>query len=82
MATAGTISGLVIHALRYFGKAHVDEINFERLASRLSPADRKRLLADATLAPAWIGNIMRRLAAKNLKHGGFLNTSDDPDPGT
>ena len=82
MATAGTISGLVIHALRYFGKAHVDEINFKRLASRLSPADRKRLLADATLAPAWIGDIMRRLATKNLKHGGFLNTLDDPDPGT
>ncbi len=82
MATAGTISGLVIHALRYFGKAHVDEISFARLASRLSPTDRKRLLADATLAPAWIGDIMRRLATKNLKHGGFLNTPDDLDSGT
>jgi hypothetical protein len=80
MAAAGTISGLVIHALRYFGKAHVDEINFGRLASSLSPADRKRLLADAPLAPAWIGHIMRRLAAKDFKLGRLPNAVDDLDP--
>jgi hypothetical protein len=77
MAAAGTISGLVIHALRYLGKAHVRELKLQSLASRLSPADRKRLLADAALAPAWIGDIMRRLAAKNFK---LLNAVDDLDP--
>ena len=64
MATAGSISGLVIHALRNLGKAHVNDLTIKRLNSRLSPADRKRLLADAAFAPTWIGAIMRRLASK------------------
>lgn len=65
MATAGTTSGLIIQALRNLGKAHVSDATIKRLDSRLSPADRKRLLADATFAPAWIGVIMRRLASQN-----------------
>lgn len=64
MTAAGSISGLVIHALRNLGKAHVNDATIKRLDSRLSPADRKRLLADASLAPVWIGDIMRRLASK------------------
>jgi len=63
MATAGSIGGLVIHALRYLGKAHVNDATIKRLDSRLAPADRKRLWADAAFAPAWIAGIMRRLAA-------------------
>jgi len=65
MATAGTTSGLIIQALRNLGKAHVSDATIKRLDSRLSPADRKRLLADAAYAPAWIGLIMRRLASQN-----------------
>src|SRR5208282_2561485 len=53
MATAGSISGLVIHALRYLGKAHVNEVTIKRLDSRLALADRKRLWADAAFAPTW-----------------------------
>jgi hypothetical protein len=64
MATAGSISGLVIHALRNLGKSHVNDATIKRLDSRLSPADRKRLAADVAFAPAWIGDIMRRLASK------------------
>lgn len=64
MATAGTTSGLMIQAFRYLGKAHVNDTTIKRLDSRLSPADRKRLMADAAFAPAWIGIIMRRLASK------------------
>ena len=63
MATAGSISGLVIHALRYLGKAHVNDVTVKRLNSKLALADRKQLLADATFAPTWIAGIMRRLAA-------------------
>src|SRR5579862_3571314 len=63
MATAGSISGLVIQALRYLGKAHVNEDTVKRLDGKLSADDRKQLPKDAGYAPAWIGDIMRRLAA-------------------
>jgi hypothetical protein len=61
MATAGRISGLVIQALRYLGRAHVTDETINRLDRRLSPADRRRLLKDVAYAPGWIADIMRRL---------------------
>jgi hypothetical protein len=64
MATAGRVSGSVIQALRYLGKGHVTGETVKRLDRRLSPDDRKQLLSDVAYAPAWIGDIMRRLAAK------------------
>lgn len=64
MATAGTISGLVIQALRYLGKAHVTDDTIRRLDRRLSAGDRKRLSKDLAFAPAWIAEIMRQLAVK------------------
>jgi len=64
MATAGKISGLVIQALRYLGKTHVNDNTVKRLERKLSADDRKQLLADLAYAPTWIGNIMRRLAAE------------------
>ncbi len=62
MATAGTVSGLVIQALRYLGKAHVTDDTVKKLSRRLSADDRKRLLNDLAFAPAWIADIMRKLA--------------------
>ena len=62
MATAGTISGSIIQALRYLGKDHVTEETVQRLDRRLSPDDRKQLLKDLAYAPAWIALIMRKLA--------------------
>ena len=62
MATAGTISGSIIQALRYLGKDHVTEETVKRLDRRLSPDDRKQLLKDLAYAPAWIALIMRKLA--------------------
>lgn len=64
MATAGRISGTVIQALRYLGKAHVTDATVKRLSRRMSDPDRKQLLKDVALAPAWIGKIMRQLAEK------------------
>jgi hypothetical protein len=64
MATAGTISGLVIQALRYLGQTHVTEDTIKRLDRRLSQDDRKQLAKDLAYAPAWIASTMRRLAAK------------------
>jgi hypothetical protein len=65
MATAGRTSGLVIQALRYLGKEHVDDSVIDRLRRRLSPDDRHRLLKDVRYAPAWIGDIFRRLTQKD-----------------
>ena len=64
MATAGTVSGTVIQALRYLGRAHVTDDTVKRLDRRLSTDDRKQLLKDLAYAPAWIADIMRHLAAK------------------
>jgi Family of unknown function (DUF6088) len=63
MATAGTVSGSVIQALRYLGQDHVNDDTVKRLHRRLSADDRKQLRKDLVYAPAWIGEIMRRLAA-------------------
>ena len=77
MATAGTISGLVIQALRYMGRTHVTDDTVERLDRRLSPDDRKQLSKDVAYAPAWVGNIMRRLAGKSWNMDDF--TKLDPE---
>ena len=65
MATAGRISGLVIQALRYIGKTHVNGDTVKRLDRKLSPDDRKQLSKDLAYAPAWVADIMRRLATKS-----------------
>lgn len=62
MAAAGRISGLVIQALRYLGKEHVDDKVIATLRKRLSPKDKACLLADASLAPVWIADVMRKIA--------------------
>jgi len=61
MATAGRTSGTVIQALRWLGKRHVDDSAVAILRQRLSPGDRRQLLKDLRYAPAWIGNVMRRV---------------------
>ena len=65
MATAGRTSGLVIQALRYLGKDHVDDAIVDALARRLSADDRRQLIKDIRHAPAWIGANFRRLAKRN-----------------
>lgn len=62
MATAGRISGLVIHGLRHLGQKHVDDNVVAHLRKRLSSDDKKQLLRDAPYAPAWIAAILRRVA--------------------
>lgn len=62
MATAGRLSGLIIQALRYLGKAHVDDATLRRLQQKLNASDLKPLTRDLANAPAWIGDILRQLA--------------------
>lgn len=67
MATAGRISGLVIQALRYIGKPHVDDRKVRQLNRILTADQKKQLFQDIAFAPTWIGNIIRGLANVNQK---------------
>ncbi len=61
MAAAGRISGLVIQALRHLGKEQVGEAQLRILAERLGEEECRQLLRDIRLAPAWIGDVIRRV---------------------
>lgn len=61
MATAGSVSGLVIQALRYLGKNHIDDKVIGILKARLTIDDKKQLMRDFRYAPAWIGSIFKQL---------------------
>jgi hypothetical protein len=65
MVTAGRISGTVIQALRWLGKRHVDDSTVAQLRRRLSPSDKRQLLADLRHAPGWVADVMRRVAQPN-----------------
>ena len=54
MATAGSISGLVIQAFRYLGKERITSSHIATLRRVLSADDRKRLWRDRIYAPAWM----------------------------
>ena len=61
MATAGRISGLVIQALRYLKQVNIDSTVISKLKRRLSNNDKSTLMNDIRYAPAWIGNIFRKI---------------------
>jgi len=61
MATAGKMSGLVIQALRFIGRAYIDDKVIGILKRRLSVKDKQMLAADIRYAPAWIEQVVRRL---------------------
>lgn len=64
MATAGTISGLVIQALRHLGRENVDEQIIAQLDRRLDDNTRRQLMKDIRYAPGWIAEIIHRLAGQ------------------
>ncbi len=68
MATAGKSSGLVIQALRYLGKNHVDATMIEKLKNGFSEKDKKQFANDIRYAPVWIGDIFRLLSRQG-QHG-------------
>lgn len=62
MAAAGRMTGLVIAGLRYVGKANITPDRVAHLRELLSPEDRRQLLKDITLAPAWMHAHFRAIA--------------------
>lgn len=59
MATAGTITGLVIQAIKHIGKDHITSEHMQRLKQRLSNEDINTLKSNAYFAPAWIAKLIK-----------------------
>ena len=62
MATAGRISGTVIQALRFIGKAHLNDAHVERLSELLRTDDKAQLRKDRIYAPDWMHPIIDTIA--------------------
>jgi hypothetical protein len=65
MEAAGRLSGLLIQALRELGQEHVTLERREHLKRTLPADERRELLNDLRLAPAWMHPIFRELAEEN-----------------
>jgi uncharacterized tellurite resistance protein B-like protein len=62
MAAAGRLSGLLIQALRELGKEHITPERRAHLKRTLPAKQRRELIKDIRLAPAWMHPIFRELA--------------------
>lgn len=60
MAMAGRISGLVVQAIKFMGKDHIDQKKISKIRKKLTIEDKKILKEDADLAPVWIRKIIRQ----------------------
>jgi hypothetical protein len=63
MAAAGRLTGLLMQAFRHLGKEHITPERMEHLKRTLPAKERKQLLKDLRLAPAWMHPLFRELAA-------------------
>jgi len=61
MAGAGKISGVVIQALRYFGKDNVGDDIVHQLQRTLTDDDRRILRQDISIAPDWLRPILTQI---------------------
>jgi hypothetical protein len=61
MAAAGRMTGMVIAGLRYVGKDNISRERVAHLRRLLSPEDRRRLIEDLPLAPAWMHPYFRSI---------------------
>jgi hypothetical protein len=62
MAAAGRLSGLLIQAFRELGEKRLTPAHLEQLKRRLPLKERRALLKDISLAPAWMHTHFRKLA--------------------
>lgn len=61
VATAGRLSGLLIHALRHLGQPHITPAHIKHLRRTIPRAKRAELLCDLRYAPEWMHPIFREL---------------------
>ena len=71
LATAGTVGGDLIQALRWIGRRHVNAGTVASLRRNLRDADKAKLLEQIHHAPAWVADVMRQVArpGKESDHG-------------
>jgi len=55
------ISGLVVQALRYFGKDRVDDKVIAHLKQKLSPNEKKEILENIRYSTEWIYKVVQRI---------------------
>lgn len=67
MEAAGRLSGLIIQGLRELGEEHVTAERRAHLKRTLPAAERRKLLMDLRLAPAWMHPIFRELAEEDTQ---------------
>lgn len=65
MSAAGRTTGLVIAGLRFIGKTNISPERVAHLGKLLSPQDRRQLLKDILLAPAWMHPYFHLIAGKD-----------------
>lgn len=65
MMLAGKISGLIIQALKYLGKEHIDEKKIRIIKRKMTPNDKKILAKDTNLAPNWVAKIIKEQILKD-----------------
>lgn len=66
MAAAGRLSGLLMQALRHVGKENITPARVAHLKRTLPAKERRQLLKDLRLAPAWMHPLFRELAGETL----------------
>lgn len=62
MAAAGTLTGLLVQALRHLGREHITPARIEHLKRTLPKHQRSELVKHLKLAPTWMHPILRELA--------------------
>jgi hypothetical protein len=62
MAAAGRLSGLLMQAFRHLGREHITPKRMAHLKRTLPVNERKQLIKDIPLAPAWMHQFFRELA--------------------
>lgn len=59
MATADTVTGLIIQAFKFIGKDKVTKKHLSRLKQRLSKDDLNIIRKNSYLAPAWVAKLIK-----------------------
>ncbi len=82
MAAAGRLSGLLIQALRNLGPVHVTPTRIQALRKKVPGSERRGLLKDISLAPAWMRPYFLELAREEPASATAPDTksSNPPQP--
>lgn len=63
MHAAGRLGGLVVQALRHFGKASLNDVILGRLRDAVPAGKRAEVIRDSLAAPAWVRDAVRKALA-------------------